>query len=159
MDRRQNVINALHQGLDSSVAFFRSLTPEQLNREIYHDGARWTARQVMAHFVTIERSMHWLFKDILAGGEGSPKDFDVERFNKSQTAKLDGVAIDALIDQFKQVRHKTIAMVEAMSERDLDRQGHHAFHGKGQLERFIRWTYEHTQLHEADIRKIFQSTD
>lgn len=157
MDRRQDIMDTLQRGLEYSVAFFRSLTPAQLDREIYHDGARWTARQVLAHFVTIERSMHWLFKDILSGGPGSPKDFDVDRFNKSQTDKLEGVAIDELMEQFKQVRRKTIAMVEAMSESDLDREGHHAFHGQGQLERFIRWAYEHAQLHEADIRKIFRT--
>lgn len=157
MDRRKDIINALQKDLERSVAFFGSLTPAQLNREIYHDGARWTSRQVMAHFVTIERSMHSLFKDILSGGAGSPRDFDVDRFNKSQTAKLNAVDIDDLIVRFRRVRLRTIAMVEDMAESDLDRKGHHAFHGHGRLEKFIRWAYEHAQLHETDIRKILTS--
>jgi hypothetical protein len=28
-----------------------------------------------AHFIAIECSMQWLFKDILSGGQGSPPDF------------------------------------------------------------------------------------
>lgn len=158
MDRRKDIMDALQQGLECSVAFFEALTPEQLDTEIYHDGAHWTARQVAAHFITIERSMHWLFNDILSGGEGSPKDFDMDRFNKSQTSKLDELSVDELIVRFKQVRRETIAMVDNMSDNDLDREGYHAFHGHGRLERFIRWAYEHTQLHEADIQKILKSS-
>jgi hypothetical protein len=34
--------------------------------------------------------MDRLFKDILASGPGAPPDFDFERFNLTQTRKLDG---------------------------------------------------------------------
>ena len=156
MDRRKDIVEALERGLECSVAFFESLTPQQSAREIYQDGARWTGRQVVAHFITIERSMHWLFNNILSGGEGTPKNFDVDRFNKHQKAKLDRFSLEELLDQFKQVRGQTIAIVETMSESDFDREGHHAFHGHGRLERFIRWAYEHARMHEADIEKVLQ---
>ncbi len=123
---------------------------------VYQDGAKWTVKQVLAHFITIERSMHWLFKDILSGGSGSPEDFDVDRFNLTQTAKLDGLNIDELIKQFKAVREETVSIVAGMSEEDLDREGRHAFHGPGKLERFIRWAYEHARIHKNDIRKVLQ---
>jgi hypothetical protein len=45
-----------------------------------------------------------------------------------------------------------------MKEEDLDREGVHAFHGKGKLERFIRWAYEHARIHEGDIRKVLGKT-
>jgi len=45
-------------------------------------------QEILAHFITIERSMHRLFKDILSGGRGSRPDFDVERFNRTQPRKL-----------------------------------------------------------------------
>ncbi len=47
-------------------------------------------------------------------------------------------------------------MVKNMSEDDFDREGLHAFHGHGKLERFIRWAYEHVQIHEKDIRMKLQ---
>ena len=102
---------------------------------------------------TIERSMHRLFRNILDGGPGASKDFDLERFNRSQPRKLDGLALDNLIDQFRDVRRETIAIVEGMADADLDRRGWHPFHGDGRLERFIRWAYEHVRLHQADIRR------
>jgi hypothetical protein len=45
-----------------------------------------------------------------------------------------------------------------MQEEDLDREGMHAFHGKGKLDRFIRWAYEHARLHEDDIREVLGKT-
>jgi hypothetical protein len=100
--------------------------------------------------------MHWLFKDILAGGRGSPADFEVNRFNLTQTRKYDGLALDELIEPFKAVRQGTIRIVWEMKEGDLDRERMHALHGKGKLDRFIRWTYEHKRLHESDIRRMLK---
>jgi hypothetical protein len=156
MDRCREIVLQLEKGSEDTVSFFKSLTPQQLHTRVYQDGAHWTAQQVVAHFITIERSMHRLFDNILSGGEGAPEDFDVDRFNLRQTQKLEGLDLQTLIDQFQTVRQETIAMAEKMSESDLDREGRHPFHGKGKLERFVRWAYEHTRIHEDEIRKIFQ---
>ena len=152
-DRRAAIIEGLEKGCEDSIAFFKSLTAEELTAQVYQDGAKWTARQVLAHFITVERSMHWLFKNIASGGSGSPENFDIERFNRTQTSKLDGLTLDELISQFKAVRKDTISFIRELSEDDLDREGLHAFHGHGKLERFIRWAYEHTRIHENEIRQ------
>jgi hypothetical protein len=152
-NRRTHIIAELEKNLEDSIAFFRSLSPDELRIQVYQDGAKWTVQQVLAHFVTIERTMQWLFKDILTGGAGSPEDFDVERFNRTQPKKLDGQSLDELISQFKSVREDTISIVTGMSDADLDREGRHAFHGHGKLERFIRWAYEHVHVHMDDIYK------
>ncbi len=73
--------------------------------------------------------------------------------------KLDGLSLDELIRQFEAVRSDTILIVKDMSEKDLDREGWHVFHGHDKLERFIRWAYEHVNLHAADIRKVIGGTD
>lgn len=74
--------------------------------------------------------------------------------NLTQTKKLDGLTVEELIEQFKLVREDTIAIVQGMSEQDLNREGMHAFHGHGKLERFIIWAYEHVRIHEDEIRKV-----
>ena len=76
-----------------------------------------------------------------------------DRFNLTQVPKLDHHSIDELIEKFKAVRKETIAIVSRMTDADLDREGRHAFHGQGKLGRFIRWAYEHVDLHIEDIRK------
>jgi uncharacterized protein (TIGR03083 family) len=152
-DRRHAIAAELEKGLAETVALFTSLSPAELRAPLYHDGARWSVQQVLGHFAAIERSMHRLFANILAGGPGAPPDFDFERYNRSQTAKYDGLTLDELLDRFREVRAETIRIVREMKEEDLDREGLHAFHGHGRLDRFIRWAYEHVRLHEADIRK------
>ena len=83
----------------------------------------------------------------------APEDFDIDRFNRSQPAKLDHLSVATLIEQFRAVRTETIAIVTGMADSDFDREGRHPFHGHGRLERFIRWAYEHQRLHENDVRR------
>ena len=153
MDRRSDIIQKLEKNVAGSITFFRSLKPEELDVKVYPDDESWTVKQILAHFITIERSMQWLFKNMLSGGSGSPEDFDVEKFNRTQPNKFFGLALDELIEQFRLVRQDTITIVSNMEEKDLDREGLHAFHGHGKLERFICWAYEHARIHEDDIRE------
>jgi uncharacterized protein (TIGR03083 family) len=152
-DRRNAIAAELETGLSETVALFRSLNPADLLIQVYSDGNRWTVRQVLAHFIAIEGSMQKLFRNMLSGGPGAPPDFDFERFNRTQTPKLDGLALEELIARFIAVRRETVRIVKEMNEEELDREGLHAFHGRGRLERFIRWAHEHVRLHEADVRR------
>jgi len=152
--RREDIIKELRNNEEEIISFFKGLNPGQLGMMVYAEDPGWTVRQVLAHFITIERAMQWLFNDILAGGPGSPEDFDIDRFNRTQPRKLDGLSLDELFEKFRLVRQDTIAIVAGMEDKDLDREGRHAFHGHGKLERFIVWAYEHARLHLEDIRKI-----
>lgn len=158
VDRKDDIINELEKAGAETVAFYHSLTPDELDILVYTEEVQWTVRQVLAHFITIEQSMQWLFRDILKGGPGSPENFDLNRFNRTQPAKLDGLSLEELLHRFKAVRRETIAIVEKMSEADFDRTGRHAFHGHGKLARFIRWAYEHQRLHTEDIYKALGFT-
>ena len=153
-NRLEGIIAELRSNEEEIITFFQGLSTEQLKKTVYPDDPGWTVQQMLAHLITIESPMQWLFKDLLAGGPGSPEDFDLDRFNRTQPRKLDGMSLDELCDKFRSVRRETIAMVEGMENKDLDREGRHAFHGHGKLERFIVWAYEHARLHLDDIRKI-----
>ena len=155
-DRRTEIIDQLENNLKNTLSFFSSLSDDQLRTKVYADGAKWTVKQILAHFITIERSMQKLFKNILSGGPGSPEDFDVDRFNLTQPKKIDGLTLEELLGQFKSVREDTIDIVKGMTKQDFIREGRHPFHGHGKLERFITWAYEHVDIHEDDIRKVLQ---
>lgn len=157
MDNRlDGIIAELKNNEAEIISFFKGLNSEQLGMTVYPDDPGWTVQQMLAHLITIEGPMQWLFKDLLAGGPGSPEDFDIDRFNRTQPGKLDGLSLNELFDKFRSVRWNTIAIVEGMENKDLDREGRHAFHGHGKLERFIVWAYEHARLHLDDIRKILR---
>jgi len=152
--RRDDIIAELKNNEEEIITFFKGLNSDQLSMTAYPEDPHWTVQQVLAHFITIEGSMQRLFKDILAGGPGSPEDFDVDRFNRTQPRKLDGLSLVDLFDKFRSVRRDTIAIVAGMADQDLDREGRHAFHGHGKLERFVAWVDEHARRHVADIKKV-----
>lgn len=157
-ERTDEIVSRLAEAAVETVVLFRSLTPAQQERVVHGESETpWRARDLLAHFVTIERSMHQLFADMLAGGPGTGEDFDLERFNRSQVAKLADASLESLIAQFEEVRAETIRMVGSMQDRDLERVGRHPFHGQGRLERFVRWANEHTALHEAELRDTLES--
>ena len=153
-DRLAGILTELNKNEEEIIKFFNGLNFEQLGLTVYLEDPGWSVRQVLAHLITIEGTMQWLFKDILAGGPGSPEDFDVDRFNRSQPKKLDGLSLNQLFERFRSVRGATIDIVRGMEDEDLDREGRHAFHGHGKLERFVVWAYEHARLHLDDIRKV-----
>ncbi len=153
-DRLDRIITELKHNEEEIITFYKSLNSKQLALTVYPEDPGWTVQQVLAHFITIEGTMQWLFRDILSGGPGSPEDIDVDRFNRTQPKKLDGLSLDELFARFKSVRGETIGIVEGMSDEDLNREGRHAFHGLGKLERFIVWAYEHARLHLDDIRSV-----
>lgn len=153
MDRRSAIISELTSSLKELESLYRSLKPEEYELRVYEDGERWSVIEMLAHLITIEKSMQSLFKNILSGGEGAPPDFDVERFNRSQPKKISNLSIDELIGLFQLTRQSTITIVKDMDEKDLDREGKHAYHGHGTLERFIRWAYEHQRIHLEDVQR------
>jgi len=154
--RQTDIIAALVAGGEETEAFFSNLPTEALALPVYTEEVQWTVHRVLAHLITIEGSMQKLFKNILDGGPGAPENFDVDRFNRTQPQKLDPLPVEALLERFHDVRAATVAMVAAMAEADLDREGRHPFHGQGRLERFIRWAYEHAKLHEDDVRRALE---
>ena len=154
--RTDDIAQQLRENTAQTAAFFRSLTPDQLDTTVYADEGQWRARDLLVHFATIERSMHWLFNNLLEGGSGTPEDFDVERFNRSQVAKHRDQGLDAALALLEEVRAETIRIVEGMSESDLDRAGRHPVHGIDRLEVFIRWAYQHIDHHLEDIRRALQ---
>ena len=156
-DKRTDMTQTLEAGAARTITFFETLPSADLDRPVYKDDVHWTVRQVLQHFITIEKSMQWLFRNMLAGGPGSQKDFDLERFNRTQPAKLDGLSVEELIERFRAVRKETIAIVADMADSDFERVGRHPFHGTDRLERFIRWADEHARLHELDIRRVLKT--
>ena len=159
VDRQSDIIIRLETNLAETVAYFRALTPEDLDRRIYQEDTAWTVKLVLAHFITIEKSMQWLFNNILAGGPGSPKNFDIDRFNRTQPQKLAGRSFEELIRQLETVRAGSLSIVNDMPPEDLDRKVWHVFHAQVTLESFVRWAYDHVNIHIPDIRKRLDETE
>ena len=136
-----------------TLAFFQHLAPNDWEVKIYSDGSQWTARQVLAHFVSAEEAAVQLILNILAGGDGAAVDFDIELFNEREVAEKLHFTPAELLEQFGQARQASVSLVNALSTQDLQRAGRHPFLGWTTLEEIIKLLYRHNQIHQRDIRR------
>ncbi len=139
---------------EKTVAFFAALTDDQWQATVYTEGETWTIRNVLAHYVTAEKGFIGIFTSIRTGGPGASDDFEIDRYNASQQRKTQALTPAELLEQFKAVRGKMIALVASFSETDLEKQGRHPFLGQTTLAEMIKMVYRHNQIHYRDLRKI-----
>jgi len=152
-DTPQFLYERLLSEAEKTLGFFERLPEESWQRVIYTEGAHWTVRQVLAHFAASEDSIHRLIQNILAGGRGTPEDFNLDAYNERKVAALNEATIAELMQQFNANRQKNARLVMEMSEADLAKTGHHPFLGTASLAEMIKLLYRHNQIHLRDIRK------
>ena len=150
----ERLAERLHDEGQKTAAFFHSLTPQQLDQQLYADGSQWSVRQLLAHFVTAERGIYALLEDILAGGPGAAQDFAIDAYNERQVAALQQAPFADLMHQFVAQRQSTVELVQRMAIDDLSRMGRHPFLGVASLEDMLKLIYRHNQIHQRDVRKL-----
>jgi uncharacterized damage-inducible protein DinB len=138
------------------VDIFSALTEEHWNAEVYTEGATWTIRNVLAHFVTSERGLIKLFEQIRQGGAGVADDFSIDRFNESQQQKTKEFTPAELLEQYKSVRANSVAWVSGLQESDLELQGRHPFLGMTSIREMVKMLYLHNQIHYRDLKKVLK---
>ncbi len=138
---------------EKTAAFFASLSDDQWQSTVYTEGATWTIRNVLAHYVTAERGFMKIFPSIRDGGPGAREDFDIDRYNASQQEKTRELTPQELLAQFQAVRAEMVAWVASLTEADLEKQGRHPFLGPTTLAEMIKMVYRHNQIHHRDLRK------
>jgi len=140
-----------------TLVFFRALTLQQWEAPVYTEGAHWSVRQVLAHFVAAESGITRLVENILAGGKGTPEDFDLNAYNERKVEALKEAVPEALLEQFSQLREKTAMLVRGFQPDDLEKSGRHPWLGAAPLGEIVKLMYRHNQIHQRDIRKAFES--
>ena len=153
-------INELADKLQSEgekfYSLFAGLADDQWNLKVYTEGATWTIRNVLAHFVTSERGLVKLFERIRASGEGAADDFSIDRYNAAQQEKAKGLSPQDLLVQYKAVRDDSIAWTLSLSESDLEKQGRHPYLGMTTLREMVKMLYLHNQIHYRDMKKVLK---
>jgi len=137
-------------------SLFAGLTDDQWDLEVYTEGATWTIRNVLAHFVTSERGLVKLFERIRVSGEGVPDDFSIDRYNARQQEKTQDLSPQELLEQYKEVRSDSVAWTLSISDADLEKQGRHPYLGVVKLREMLKTLYVHNQLHYRDMKKVLK---
>lgn len=135
------------------VSIFSNFTDEQWNQEVYTEGATWTIRNVLAHFVTAERGLVKLFEQIRQGGAGAADDFSIDRYNAAMQARTKELSAQELLEQYKEVRANSVVWVSGLQEHELDISGRHPFLGYTMIREMIKLLYIHNLNHYRDMKK------
>lgn len=138
------------------VSRFADLTDEEWQKQVYTEGATWTIRNVLSHFVTSERGLLKLFENIRRGGEGASEDFSIDRYNAAMQARTQELTPQELLEQYRTTRAESVAWTGGLSESDLEKQGRHPFLGVTTIREMVKMLFLHNQLHYRDIRKALR---
>lgn len=149
----QFLANRLLAEGEKSIAFFQELSPQNWEQEIYTEGTHWRPQQILAHFVATEISLYRLVENILAGGSGTPEDFNIDSYNERKVAELQQANVPQLLESFRTNRKKTADLVAGLTGSELEKKGRHPFLGVVQLPEIIKIIYRHNQIHLREIRK------
>ena len=138
---------------EKTLAFFRSLHPEQWEQQIYTEGSCWSTHQILAHFVATESSFNRLVTNILMGGSGAPGDFNIDAYNERKVGELAGVSRQDMFEMYAKYRQQNVTLVSQMQDADLQKKGRHPFLGIVELSGIIKLIYRHNQIHLREIRR------
>lgn len=153
-------ITALAEKLKSEgekmVSVFRGFQDDQWNQQVYTEGATWTIRNILAHFVTSERGLIKLFEQIRQGGTGAADDFSIDRYNAAMQERTKELSPQELLEQFRQVRGNSIAWVSGLKENELEIVGRHPFLEMTTIREMIKMLYIHNMTHYRDMKKTLK---
>jgi hypothetical protein len=137
-------------------SIFSGLSEDQWQTEVYTEGATWTIRNILSHFVTSERGLLKLFEKIRQGDAGSPDDFSIDRYNATMQARTQDLTPQELLEQYKTVRAESVAWTSDLSEDDLQKRGRHPFLGMTTIREMIKMLYIHNLNHYRDMKKVLK---
>ena len=141
---------------EKMATIFGNLHDEQWSQEVYTEGATWTIRNVLAHFVTAERALVKLFEQIRQGGAGSSDDFSIDRYNAAMQERTKELSPLELLKQYRQVRANTVTWISGLQESELNITGRHPFMGQTQIREMLKMLYIHNLTHYRDIKKALK---
>lgn len=147
----------LEQEGEKSRTFFLALADLVWSAPIYSAGSGWRLRDILAHFTSAEHAFHLLVRDVLDGGSGAPRDFDIDRFNEAEVAALHDQAPETMLQAFADARATSVRLTRSMQPGDLARIGRHPWFGETQIGDMLKLIYRHNQLHQRDIRKALST--
>ena len=149
-----DLVEKLRSEGEKFIGIFAGLSDQAWKTEVYTEGALWTVRSVLAHFVTSERGLIKLFETIRLGGSGAADDFSIDRYNAAQQEKTKNLSPAELLEQYRQIRAATLLWVSGLKDEELEIVGRHPFLEVTTLREMVKMLYIHNQIHYRDLKKV-----
>lgn len=153
---RKTIVERLAASRAALVEVCRELDRDTWTQPVYAHGEEneWTAMDLLRHLVWAEGGMLRLMKQIRAGEEGAPADFDLDRYNASGVRKLkDEMPADLLL-RLEQNRRDVLAFVDSLEEGDWPKKGRHGSLRIMTIREILEQIARHEEEHLRDLRQV-----
>jgi uncharacterized damage-inducible protein DinB len=107
----------------------------------------WAVRDLLIHLATSERGVQGVLEGFLRGESIVPAGFDLDRWNASQVARLRDLSLEQLRERISTSRRATLALLDRLTDADLDRRGRHALGREVSLGEALRIIAAHERVH------------
>jgi len=152
-NKKELIINKLVETRQELLALLHGLEERQWETVVYAEGSNWTVIDLLRHLVDGERGMTRLMMQIQAGGEGTPPDFDLSRWNERVIQKAKEKTADQLIAELEENRLVLFNFINTLEEEDWSKQGRHASLRIMSIEQICHLISDHEKSHIGDIQK------
>lgn len=149
----EHLVKRLQQDGDKTLAYFEGLSDNDWSAQVYTTGSGWRVRDILAHFVSAERSFYLLVENVAGGGDGAPREMDIDQFNEAEVPKLDGMTPQQLLAAYRTARSDSGQLAAGLEPVDLDRVGYHPWFGQVAVRDMLKLVYRHNMIHLRDVRK------
>jgi len=140
---------------DKTLAVFTALKEPEWTQLLYtSSSATWTFRDLLAHIVSAEGEFLRLFRDVQAGGSGTPVDFLADEFNAAEQERFRNFSPQQLLTEFQKRRTAMMDWVASLTPADLEKTGTHPVLGVLSLGDLIKSLTLHEHLHVRDLRRL-----
>ena len=150
--RVEALISKLEKGEQKTNEIFEKLSPEQWNQVVYTSPHKWTWRELLAHFVSVEGRLLEVAQDVADGGKGTPEGFNFDDFNAEEVERLKDYPVPRLLAMLDLARQETLDWVATLDDVHLDRTGRHPALGIVSVEAMVAAIYGHQLLHMRDAQ-------
>lgn len=137
---------------DKTTTFFKALSTQDWDQQIYTTGSGWKVHHLLAHFISAERAYQRYLQDVLRGGIGAPDSLDIDQFNEAEVAAISGTPHE-LLETYRKTREDTLRFTEEMEDGDLVTMANHPWFEGKDVGWYLKLLYRHNTMHRMDIRK------
>lgn len=151
-DRKHRIKDHLNHTREELLELVGQLTPVDWERQVQAEDGHWTLQQMMLHVAISEAGQIKTATAIIAGQSNVPDDFDLDRYNRRQIEKNAAKLPPEILFGMAESRQKLLALIDEVSEADLDKRGKH---GRGDvltLEQLFYRIGEHEEEHAATMK-------
>lgn len=158
-ERQARVRERLDRSRSALLEAVAALDETDLARPIAPE-SEWTAKDLVGHLAYAEAGMLPLIRGALPGAARdraappTPPDFDIDRWNASRVRRAAEQSVPQLLDRLAASRREALALLDGLTDADLDRPVVHPVAGETTVEGVFRIIAFHERGHTQELRAV-----